>query len=174
MLTNFWRFVICGANNESSEVCGIIKPGQGVQLNRSQAVNVNKLLTIRYLRPGDCSLRGVVDGGERQNILCVLALNNLRLWTSCSSPTPRLPTPRPWSSTFCSPPPPSPFTRRLGYMTPYNIITTRIRMQPLKEYLFINLKWQRNQRENGTSYQTKTQRVQHRKCTNIHCTIAPD
>jgi len=27
------------ANNESSEVCGIIKPGQRVRLNRSQAVN---------------------------------------------------------------------------------------------------------------------------------------
>jgi len=37
------------ANNESSEVCGINKPGRRVKLNRSQAVNVNKLLTIRYL-----------------------------------------------------------------------------------------------------------------------------
>jgi len=42
-----------GANNESSEVCGIIKPGRRVKLNRSQAVNVHKLLTIRYLRVGD-------------------------------------------------------------------------------------------------------------------------
>jgi len=37
------------ANNESSEVCGIIKPGRRVKLNRSQASNVDKLLTIRYL-----------------------------------------------------------------------------------------------------------------------------
>jgi len=29
--------------NESSEVCGIIKPGQRVTLNRSHAVNVHKL-----------------------------------------------------------------------------------------------------------------------------------
>jgi len=39
--------------NESSEVWGIIifiKPGQRVKLNGSQAVNVHKLLTIRYLR----------------------------------------------------------------------------------------------------------------------------
>jgi len=40
------------ANKESSEVCGIIKPGRRVKLNRSQAVNVHKLLTIRYLRTG--------------------------------------------------------------------------------------------------------------------------
>jgi len=52
------RFTVDGgtvANNESSEVCGIIKPGQRVKLNRSQAVNVHnfhKLLTIRYLRHG--------------------------------------------------------------------------------------------------------------------------
>jgi len=39
-------------NNESSEVCGTIKPGQSVELNRSQAVEVHKLLTIRYLLPG--------------------------------------------------------------------------------------------------------------------------
>jgi len=37
------------ANNESSEVCGIIKPGRRVKLNRSQAVYVHTLLTIRYL-----------------------------------------------------------------------------------------------------------------------------
>jgi len=40
------------ANNESSEVCGMIKAGRRgrrVKLNRSQAVNVHKLLTIRYL-----------------------------------------------------------------------------------------------------------------------------
>jgi len=37
------------ANNESSEVCGIIKPGRRVKLNRLQAVNVHKLLTIRSL-----------------------------------------------------------------------------------------------------------------------------
>jgi len=41
------------ANNESSEVCGIIKPSQRVKLNRSQAVNVHKLLTIRYLLPAN-------------------------------------------------------------------------------------------------------------------------
>jgi len=43
------------ANNESSEVCGIIKPGRRgrrFELNRSQAVHVHKLLTIHYLRPG--------------------------------------------------------------------------------------------------------------------------
>jgi len=34
------------ANNESSEVWGTIKPGQRVKLNRSQAVNVHKLLTL--------------------------------------------------------------------------------------------------------------------------------
>jgi len=37
------------ANNESSEICGIIKPSRRVKLNRSQTVNVHKLLTIRYL-----------------------------------------------------------------------------------------------------------------------------
>jgi len=36
------------ANNESSEVCGVIKPGRRVKLNSSQAVNVHKLLSIRY------------------------------------------------------------------------------------------------------------------------------
>jgi len=40
------------ANSESSEVCGIIKPGIRFKLNRSQAVNVHKLLTIRYLTSG--------------------------------------------------------------------------------------------------------------------------
>jgi len=44
------------ANNESSEVCGIIKPGQRIKLNRSQAVNVHKLLTIRYLPTAGCAL----------------------------------------------------------------------------------------------------------------------
>jgi len=42
------------ANNESSEVCGIIKPGRRVKLNRSQAVNVHQLLTIRYLPRSQC------------------------------------------------------------------------------------------------------------------------
>jgi len=37
------------ANNESSEVCGINKPGRRVKLNGSQAVNAHKLLMIRYL-----------------------------------------------------------------------------------------------------------------------------
>jgi len=41
-----------GANNESSEVCVNIKHGRKVKLNRSQIVNVHKLLTIRYLQPG--------------------------------------------------------------------------------------------------------------------------
>jgi len=39
-----------------SEVCGIIELGRGVKLNRSHAVNhvnVHKLLSIRYLRPGN-------------------------------------------------------------------------------------------------------------------------
>jgi len=36
------------ANNESLEVCGIIKPGRRVKLNSPQAVIVYKLLTIRY------------------------------------------------------------------------------------------------------------------------------
>jgi len=44
--------VLRSANNESPEVCGILKPGQRVKLNRSLAVNVHKLLTIRYL-PAD-------------------------------------------------------------------------------------------------------------------------
>jgi len=39
------------AKNELSEVCGIIKPGRRDKLNRSQAVNVHKLLNIRYLLP---------------------------------------------------------------------------------------------------------------------------
>jgi len=44
---------IRGQNNESSEVCSIIKPaGQMVKLNRSQTENVHKLLTIRYLHMG--------------------------------------------------------------------------------------------------------------------------
>jgi len=46
---NEYRTQMPSANNESSEVCGHIKPGQRVKLNRSQAVNVHKLLTIRYL-----------------------------------------------------------------------------------------------------------------------------
>jgi len=45
------------ANNESSEICGIIKPGRRVKLNRSQAVNVHKLLTIRFLRPALASVQ---------------------------------------------------------------------------------------------------------------------
>jgi len=44
-----------GKPYKSSEVCGIIKPGRRVKLNRSQAVNVHKLLTIRYLNPGQGS-----------------------------------------------------------------------------------------------------------------------
>jgi len=44
-------------NNESSEVCGIIKPDRIVYLNRSQAVNVYKLLTICDLR----ALRGLLS-----------------------------------------------------------------------------------------------------------------
>jgi len=32
-------------------VCGIIKPSRKIKLNRSQAVNVHKLLTIRFLKP---------------------------------------------------------------------------------------------------------------------------
>jgi len=39
---------IFAACEQSSEVCGIIKPDQRVKLN---AVNVPKLLTIRYLQP---------------------------------------------------------------------------------------------------------------------------
>jgi len=39
-------------NNESSEVCGNIMPGQRVKLNRSQAINIHKLLTIRNLPRG--------------------------------------------------------------------------------------------------------------------------
>jgi len=39
------------ANNESSEVFGIVKPGRRVKLNRSQTKNVHKLLTIGYLHP---------------------------------------------------------------------------------------------------------------------------
>jgi len=46
-----WKKRALKANNESSEVCGIIKTGRRVKLNSSQAVNVHKLLTIRYLRP---------------------------------------------------------------------------------------------------------------------------
>jgi len=43
------------ANNESSKVCGIIKLGQTVKLNRSQAVIFHKLLSIRnYLPSGSC------------------------------------------------------------------------------------------------------------------------
>jgi len=47
-------------NNESSEVVGIIKPGRRVKLNSSQAVNVHKLLTIRYLRPRAITLNCIV------------------------------------------------------------------------------------------------------------------
>jgi len=52
ILTRYCRFHASNApvaNKESSEVCGIIMPGRRVKLNRSQAVNVHKLLTIRYL-----------------------------------------------------------------------------------------------------------------------------
>jgi len=52
--TKFWIIVVFGTtvidrweNNESSEVCCIIKPGLRVKLIRSQAVNVHKLPTIR-------------------------------------------------------------------------------------------------------------------------------
>jgi len=48
-IKRIYREVIAVANNESSEVCGIIKPGRRVKLHRSQAVNVHNLLTIRYL-----------------------------------------------------------------------------------------------------------------------------
>jgi len=48
--------VIRLANNESSELCGIIKSGRRVKLNRSQALNVHKLLTIGYLHPALASL----------------------------------------------------------------------------------------------------------------------
>jgi len=36
------------ANNESSEVCGINKPGRRVKLNRQQAVNVYKLICVSH------------------------------------------------------------------------------------------------------------------------------
>jgi len=47
---------VLSANNESSEVCGIINPGQKVKMNRSQALNVHQLLTIRFVicGPGKC------------------------------------------------------------------------------------------------------------------------
>jgi len=38
-------------NHESSEVCGIIKPGRRVKINRFQAENDHKLLTIGSLHP---------------------------------------------------------------------------------------------------------------------------
>jgi len=44
--------VLLVANNELSEVCGIIKPGRRVKIHRSEAVNVHKLLTIHNLLPG--------------------------------------------------------------------------------------------------------------------------
>jgi len=51
-----WGAIPRGANysqtNESSEVFDIIQPGRRVKLNRSQAVNVHKRLTIRYLQQG--------------------------------------------------------------------------------------------------------------------------
>jgi len=47
-------------NNESSEVCGIIKPGRRVKLKSSQAVNVHKLLKIRYLHSG-ISIKGFIQ-----------------------------------------------------------------------------------------------------------------
>jgi len=46
-LISFHKSAIRDANNESSEVCGIINPGRRVSLNRSQAVKVHKLVTIR-------------------------------------------------------------------------------------------------------------------------------
>jgi len=46
-----WTIFGLDANNESSEVCRTIKPGRRVKLNWSQAVNVHKLLTIRYSLP---------------------------------------------------------------------------------------------------------------------------
>jgi len=48
----FFSVTALWANNESSEVCSIMKPGRRVKLKGSQAVNVHKLLTIRYLRTG--------------------------------------------------------------------------------------------------------------------------
>jgi len=53
------------ANNESSEVCYIIKPGRRVKLNRSKVVNVHKLLTIRYLPPDELLISTMIA------ILCV-------------------------------------------------------------------------------------------------------
>jgi len=44
------------ANNESSEVVDIIKPGRRVKIKRLQAVICQKRLTIRYSRAG-CRLR---------------------------------------------------------------------------------------------------------------------
>jgi len=42
--------VLLQANKESSEVREIVtKPGRRVKLNRSQALNIHKLLTIRYV-----------------------------------------------------------------------------------------------------------------------------
>jgi len=43
--------LLLAENNESSEVCGIIKRGRMDKLNRSRAVNVHKLLT--YLLAGE-------------------------------------------------------------------------------------------------------------------------
>jgi len=52
-----------GSKNESSKVCAIIKPGRRVKLNRSQAVNIYKLLTIRYVHAGRVRIEVVTSRG---------------------------------------------------------------------------------------------------------------
>jgi len=49
------------ADNESTEVWDIIKPGRWVKLNRSQVVNFHKLLTIRYLHTAPSTSFKAID-----------------------------------------------------------------------------------------------------------------
>jgi len=54
-------YILVTVNERRANVCGIICPGRMVKLNRSQAVNVHKLLTIRLLQPA-CNLIILIKG----------------------------------------------------------------------------------------------------------------
>jgi len=66
------------ANSESSEVCGIIKPGRRVKLNRSKAVNVHKLLFVYgqgYSRLRDNNIRNIrTHGALLRNVQIILSM----------------------------------------------------------------------------------------------------
>jgi len=70
------------ANNESSEVCGIIKPVPRVKFNRAQAVNVYKLLTIRYLQKAANKSKERTDLQSITTTFCDSAIVAIRTTTA--------------------------------------------------------------------------------------------